>query len=185
MRNTFSVFTSGDATISTGTGLIKQVAVKSKPYTAAPANTSQMNLVAVSNFDVTKQTAVVNFPHTGAWFDYYAFGVTLNVSATAFNIELKPGEFKLYTDVMITNPIVTGLGAEQDFELEIVPYPNPVDQVLKIESSKGDIESISMISMQGARINPHRIDIDSWDVAAISPGLYVVESDPISGAKRF
>ena len=175
LRNTYSVFTSGDATITGGSGLIKQVALKNKPYVDVPANASQMNVVAVANFDVAKQTATISFPHTGTWYDYFASGVILNVTSVSFSMELQPGQYKLYTDIKINNPIVTALEIAPELEIEMTAYPNPADGVLKVESHGHEIESVMLVSMQGIKQRPGRIDATTWDINYFSPGLYVVE----------
>lgn len=172
LRKTFSVFTQGDATITQGAGVIKQVALKNKPYTSTPASTDQMNVVAVANFDVTNQTANVAFPHTGNWFEYYSYGAITNVTSASLTLDLLPGQYKLYTDVAITNPI-TAVADEQKFEVNI--YPNPTNGLLKVEAGKETVESISLLSVQGVKSLPTRLDATTWDVKQLPAGLYIVE----------
>ncbi len=174
LRKTYAVFTSGDAIVSSGTSLLKQVMVKSKPYNAAPVTAAEMNIVAVTNFDIVKQTVAVVFPHTGTWYDYYQFGSSVNVNSVNFSMDLNPGQYKLFTDVKIDNPVVTGV-EEGDNDLVVV-YPNPAGSVLKVNWNGGDkAESVTLISMQGIKFLPAKIDSNSWDVNGITSGLYVVE----------
>jgi 1,4-alpha-glucan branching enzyme len=173
LRNTHSVFTNGGATVSTGSGLIKQVALKNKPYNAAPTSSAQMNVVAVSNFDIVNQSASVNFPHTGTWYDYYALGETLSVSASPFALALVPGQYKIYTDVKIESPVITAV--ENTIELSVELYPNPTSAMLKIDAGNATIESLALVSTQGVRSSPSRIDSNSWEVGGFSTGMYVVE----------
>ncbi len=172
LRKTFSVFTQGDATVTQGSGVIKQVVLKNKPYTVTPASTDQMNVVAVANFDVTNQTANVAFPHTGNWYEYYSYGAITNVTSASLTLDLLPGQYKLYSDVAITNPI-TAITDEQKFEISI--YPNPTSGWLKVEASNETIESISLTSLQGVKSFPVRLDAFTWDVKQLAAGLYIVE----------
>ena len=182
LRNTYSVFTSGTATILGGLSLLKQVQLKNKPYTESPATATQMNVVAVANFDIVNQSAPVSFPHTGTWYDYYSYGAVVNVTTAPFSIDLLPGRYKLFTDVQITNPIVTGVGEETDPVLKL--YPNPVQKTLFAEVGNDPIEELSLRSLLGARINPARLDSNSWDVTNIASGLYVVEIRTSSSTYR-
>jgi pullulanase/glycogen debranching enzyme len=177
LRNAHTVFTLGDATVTQGNLLVKQVVVKNKPYNASPNSESQMNVVAITNFDIVKQTAAINFPHTGTWFDYYASGENLNVNTTPFNLDLLPGQYKIFTDVKIESPAislapVTGVEDGQGLNIEL--YPNPLNNILKIDGSDA-IESIFLVSMQGVKTAPIKIDSYSWDVSSFSSGVYVVE----------
>lgn len=172
LRKSYSVFTSGDATITAGTNLIKQVALKNKPYLTNPTNPDQMNVVAVANFDIVNQTASVSFPHTGTWYEYYSYGTSVNITSAIFPMNMLPGEFKLFTDVPLENPI-TSL---DDFDkLQVSIYPNPANNILMIETGGDVIESISLISAQGSRHSPSRIDAQSWDLSSQAKGIYVVE----------
>jgi 1,4-alpha-glucan branching enzyme len=172
LRNTYSVFTNGDATVPSGSSLIKQVAVKNKPFNPAPTTTAEMNVVAVTNFDVTAQSAQINFPHTGKWYDYYSSGQTITVGTSAFIIEFQPGEYRLYTDVNLGSQVVTGL--EENEEIGVALFPNPTGNTLKIETGHTVI-SVNLVLMQGARATLNRIDTSSWDVSHFSSGMYIVE----------
>ncbi len=170
LRKTYSVFTNGDATITSGNNLVKQVMLKNKPYTATPTSTSQMNVVSVANFDVTNQTVLVNFPHTGTWYDYYAYGAPLNVTSTSQSMELTPGQYKLYTDVAIEN-LITSVENE---DVVISLYPNPTNDILRVQY-QDEIQSLTLTTMHGATISPTRLDGESWDVSDISIGMYIAE----------
>ncbi|HND44719.1 MAG TPA: alpha-amylase family glycosyl hydrolase, partial [Cyclobacteriaceae bacterium] len=179
IRNEYDVFTSGSVTLSVGSGsLEKQLMLKNNPYTATPASTDEMNVVVVVNFDVIAKTTSVNFPHTGTWYDYYANGTELNVSATTFGVSLQPGEYKLFTDVSIGSPeIITG--TEQD-QVKISLYPNPASRILTIVSDT-PVRSLSLTTMQGVRIKPPRIADGSWDISQVAPGLYIADVETQTG----
>ena len=173
LRNTHSVFTNGDATVSSGSGFVKQVSIKNKPFNPAPTTTASMNVVAVANFDVTVQSPQVIFSHTGIWYDYYTGGQAITVGSTSFTIELQPGQYKLYTDVSVGGgQVITAI--EENLDLTIDLYPNPANNVLKIESPE-QVLSVSLISTQGSKVPLTKIDSTSWDVASFATGLYIAE----------
>ena len=59
LRNKYEVFTKGEATVTAGNALVKQVILKNKPYKPAPASSAEMNVVAITNFDIVSQSSVV------------------------------------------------------------------------------------------------------------------------------
>jgi hypothetical protein len=181
LRKTYSIFTNGDATVGSGSGFVKQVSIKNKPFNPAPTTTATMNVVAVANFDVTVQSSQVTFSHTGTWYDYYAGGQPITVGNTSFTIELQPGQYKLYTDVNMGGQVVTG--TEEDLELAVDLFPNPTNNILKVDSPE-KIISVSLVSTQGSKLLLTRIDNTSWDVASFSNGLYIAEIRTESGVVR-
>jgi 1,4-alpha-glucan branching enzyme len=54
----------------------------------------------VGNFDVATQSATVNFPSTGTYYDYISGG-SINVTNTAYNITLAPGEYHIYSSAVL------------------------------------------------------------------------------------
>ena len=106
LRNTYKVFTDGVATIQSGTSFVKQISLKNSPYTTSPADANQMNVHIVANFDVIAKGATIEFQHPGAWFDYYS-GQAISVSGASHNLTLKPGEYKLFTDYALKEPVTS------------------------------------------------------------------------------
>lgn len=173
LRQEYDVFTNGEAILSSNSTLEKQLILKNSPYTGAPANANEMNAAVAVNFNVITKTIQVDFPHTGVWYDYYGYGAQLNVDVTPFPLQLKPGEFKLYTDVEITNPLITAVSDE--FEKIISFYPNPVKSILKIDAGENIVE-LKMHSVLGMTSQPARLSETEWDVSGLQQGIYIGEA---------
>ena len=93
-------------------------------YKRIQLNGSDMNVVTIANFDVHAMTVSPEFQHTGEWYDYMS-GEQLTVTDVNMLLELKPGEFRIYTSREIVPPggfftAVDDLGIE-----EINIFPNP------------------------------------------------------------
>lgn len=181
LRRTYPLFTQGTATFSDGGSLLKQIAIKGNPYNGSPSTPDQMNAVVVANFDVVKQVASVAFPHAGTWYDYYGGGASVTINSLSFSQELLPGQYRLYTDVKITNPVVTGL--EPSGAVSLILYPNPAANTIQVMAPEY-IEEVTLISLGGARIAPARIDRDTWSVQGLAKGLYVVQVRTASGNQQ-
>jgi len=178
LRKTYPVFTQGTAQFSDGGSLVKQIALKGNPYQPAPTTGDQMNAVVVANFDLTKQTPLVAFPHAGTWYDYYGGGTSLTVNGSTLSVELLPGQYRLYTDVKITNPVVTAIEPEP---MPVVAlYPNPASHSVKVRTSEY-VEEVMLISATGARSMPARIDQETWSLQGVSTGFYIVQVRTASG----
>jgi hypothetical protein len=173
LRNTYPVFTEGTATLPSTTSLVKQVTIKGNPYTAEPANENEMNVQVVVNFMLSNMAVNVSFPHTGTWYDYYAYGETVNVTSASHSVTLKPGEYKLYTDYPIAN-LISGIEDEVSYASEAVIYPNPSSTSFSIRMNE-QIKGVQLLSMSGQRITPGKVDDISWSVDGISSGMYIVE----------
>ncbi|MBL7776015.1 MAG: T9SS type A sorting domain-containing protein, partial [Saprospiraceae bacterium] len=117
LRTTQDVFETGNFQLNLGSGQAKSI------YLNSPG----MNAVVVANVGVTAFNTTLNFQHSGAWYEYYT-GSPLNVNTTAVDLQLGPGEYRLYLDQFV--PLPNGLNptpvretAGSLSQLEI--YPNP------------------------------------------------------------
>jgi len=175
LRNTYDVFTAGDASVPSSNSLLKQITLKNRPYNASPSMAADMNVQIVANFDVTNQTFLINFPHTGTWYDYYAHGKAVNVGSTPMSFSLAPGEYKLFTDVEIENPLPVITAVSEEIESTMRCYPNPVSDVVTVQSENGMVDGIEFYSLQGQRVIADRLDSERWSMRAFETGLYVME----------
>ncbi len=171
LRSQYDVFTNGTAVLSSGSNLKKTLILKNNPYTAAPTNTSEVNVVIVVNFELTNQNITTEFPHTGTWYDYYEGGSDFVVANSSLTIALKPGEYKLLTDFPIETPIITSL-EESDRQLVSV-YPNPVTDVLSIRTEIQSLPSLFVYNLHGTQVSADRIDDHSWNIQHLPAGLYI------------
>ena len=62
-----------------------------------------MDVVVVGNFDVIHKDINPQFTKTGIWYEYFT-GEIRTVNNTTTTINLKPGEYRLYSTVKITDP---------------------------------------------------------------------------------
>jgi len=62
--------------------------------------TNGTNLEVVGNFNVTPMAVIINFPSTGTWYDNLD-GSSINVTNTAYSVTLQPGEYHVYSNVLL------------------------------------------------------------------------------------
>ncbi len=183
LKKQYPVFATGEAVFSGGTDLVKQVAIKHKPYSDSPSTADQMNAHVIANFDVTEANTSIAFVHTGTWFNYYT-GASLAVTGSATSIKLPPGGFMLFTDVAIENKLVTGVSVIADGAISI--YPNPATDYIRIEGLAGDQESQFILrSLTGQIVmnKPLSGERDEVNIHTIAAGLYFITvSDGVRNA---
>tara|TARA_R110002050_G_scaffold221441_1_gene357248 strand:+ start:13770 stop:16610 length:2841 start_codon:yes stop_codon:yes gene_type:complete len=124
---------------------------------------ASMNAVAVGNFDVKSGSIAGQFPHTGAWYNYFT-GAMLNVSDVNQTINLAAGEYQLFLDVKLPTPDLnkpistnTPLGIQNSLTANIVSfkiYPNPSTERVQIEvrSNSSSPVTIQVYNMMGVQV---------------------------------
>jgi 1,4-alpha-glucan branching enzyme len=175
----YPVFTNGDATVSTGSSLLKQVQIKGNPYTESPSSTNEMNVQAVANLDVVTQQVAVNFAHIGTWYDYYNGGEPISVSALPFQITLQPGEYRLFTDVEIGAGPVTA--SEMPIQSHFAAYPNPTSGKFAVDAE--GFKALRLYDVRGAEWG-FTHDGNMIDISNVPDGLYILHQQDKSGRRR-
>lgn len=86
------VFNTTDYTLNVGS-LVKSIQLRH----------TSMDVVILGNFDITIKSINPNFTKTGTWYEYFT-GEVRSVTNQTATIELKPGEYRLYSSVKLTDP---------------------------------------------------------------------------------
>ena len=169
LRNNHDVFRDGTASVQSGTRFVRQISLKNFPYTSSPADASEMNVQIIANFDAIAHTETLEFPHTGTWFEYYS-GRVISVMGTSISETLRPGEYRMYTDVQLRDP-VTSVAEEGESTFSV--YPNPVEDAIYISGS--ETLSVSLYSVDGRQVNFSRRADGIWSMAEVPKGLYILK----------
>ncbi|HRO70562.1 MAG TPA: T9SS type A sorting domain-containing protein [Chitinophagaceae bacterium] len=118
---------------------------------------SEPNLSAyiVANFDVVQRTFSATFQSAGVWYDYLT-GETITATGTAQNLNLRPGEYRIYFDKNIVNTITTGLNdtPTTTYTLNVSVNPNPVSgsSILLIELPETAYTEMNLINTTGQQL---------------------------------
>ncbi|MEQ9186304.1 MAG: alpha-amylase family glycosyl hydrolase [Cryomorphaceae bacterium] len=140
-------------------------------------NHEDMNVVTVCNFDVVDQSSFVTFQHTGTWYEYFT-GTSIEVTESSYAFDLAPGEYRLYTDVMLETPEITTSveSVKTDHTLNVFPNPNNGKMQLEWDGELG-LESIQLMDITGRRVSiawersPTGVLLSAEDV---HPGTYLL-----------
>jgi glycosidase len=114
-----------------------------------------LRVVVVGNFDVVARSGTVTFPQAGPWYSYLTNTVR-NATGGAESITLQPGEYFVYVNRNITNPIITSVDdLRPDYtSRSLIIYPNPVtlSSVLVYEIPEPGRVNLSIWNMQGQKV---------------------------------
>lgn len=187
LRQSHNVFSTTDFTLSLS-GYQKKIQL----------NHPDMTVLVIGNFDVFPGSMVPGFPSAGKWFEYFT-GDSISVASVSDAVELKPGEYRIYTNVRLTKP-ETGLGIGETGETNMViadyPYPNPLieGQLIvpvflfgdtDIEINVTDLTGRNVSQIYSGRLSggEHRI---KWNATAgLKPGIYILSARAQSFSKSF
>ncbi|MBI5476627.1 MAG: T9SS type A sorting domain-containing protein [Ignavibacteriales bacterium] len=118
LKKNYPAFSSSDFSLATSVGL-KRIKI----------NHSSMNVVIIGNFDVSAGSLLPDFQSTGKWYEFFS-GDSLNVTDVNMQINLQPGEYRLYTSKKIpkASDIITSVDEQKTIPAEFrlnQNYPNP------------------------------------------------------------
>lgn len=114
-----------------------------------------LKVVVIGNFDVVSRSGNVTFPSAGTWYSYLSQGTKI-ATGTSESITLQPGEFYVYTNRNISNPVITGVDdLRPDYsDQSLIIYPNPVlsSATLVYEIPVTGKVDISVYNLQGQKM---------------------------------
>lgn len=142
------------------------------------------DMVVVGNFGMESASYNGQFTQTGTWYDYIT-GDELSVNDTNLEIELLPGEFRIYTSVRksdgfgdivnVYNGLVTSIGDElPGFKY----YPNPTTGMISFEGElPQQPQMVNIYNASGQLVQtveePKR-KLEPIDLSAADNGLYII-----------
>jgi len=123
-------------------------------------NGSDMDAVTLGNLNVVSSTVNINFPSAGKWYEYFS-GSEIEVVGSSKSFDLKPGEYRLYTDSKLPEPLggyigTTGL-EEVDatyFDFKIGPNPAAEQATVFYNLKNMSTVEINIFDLSGKLIQP-------------------------------
>ncbi len=182
LKNSEPAFSTTNFTLNVDNGYNKSIILEH----------SDMNVVIVGNFDVIAHPNSVTFPSVGLWYEYFS-GTEFNVSSNQQNIELKPGEYKMFTTKEFDTPnldeyITTFIKEIPNDRVHgndrMVIYPMPAKNHTNIQYSIAQTGSVNIdiFTLQGEKIENFRFDNQlkgihtvTWKIGSGQPkGIYII-----------
>jgi hypothetical protein len=119
------VFTANNISIARNMGsAVKSLLVRSA--------TDSSDLFIIGNFDVNVQTASFSLPVAGTWHNYLRGG-TITATGGPQTLNLQPGEYHVFLNRGLTNPVGPIAPVVMPGALEAKVYPNPAIDEAELE----------------------------------------------------
>ncbi|MEA3450900.1 MAG: alpha-amylase family glycosyl hydrolase, partial [Bacteroidota bacterium] len=133
-------------------------------------SSSEFNLLAIANFDVTSFSMTYNFQHTGTWYNLFD-QTTLNVTDVNMSNTFEPGEFHIYTDKYYdlgTIPVKN----KDLYNIKLNIYPNPANNYITIQSSENF--NIEVYDLTGKKVDAFikTTNSQTYDISKLNNGIY-------------
>ena len=133
LRKSHPVFTGDDFTYSLN-GAVKTLTL----------NNPTMNALVAVNIDVNSQDKILYFQNNGWWYEYFT-GDSLEITGNT-NITLNPGEYRIYTNVKLDQPVIQNTVDIEEFKMaewEVNIYPNPSSHFIKVSHNSKSNKPLS------------------------------------------
>ena len=129
------------------------------------------NILIIANFDVTSQDITPNFPYTGTWYDLMdeTGNTTINVTNTSSQINIQPGQFKIYGNQAST------LNVNSVNKDVFALYPNPATNTFSINKN---VQSLQVFTLTGKLVKEFKGDFiknHSFNVSNLPASIYLVK----------
>ncbi len=117
---------------------------------------SDTDVVVIGNFGVTATNQDVDFTKDGIWYDYFGAS-TIDVSNQSSNMDLAPGEFKIFTtkqfNFSTSTDDITGNDGPREFKL-YQNYPNPFNPTTTInyDVAQSGLVTIEIYDIVGRKV---------------------------------
>ena len=160
LRKSHPVFTGDDFTYSLN-GAVKTLTL----------NNPTMNALVAVNIDVNSQDKILYFQNNGWWYEYFT-GDSLEITGNT-NITLNPGEYRIYTNVKLDQPVIQNTVDIEEFKIakwEINIYPNPSSHFIKVSHNSKSNKPLSyaivntkgeMVLSEKLLVNENHINIEN------------------------
>ena len=160
LRKSHPVFTGDDFTYSLN-GAVKTLTL----------NNPNMNALVAVNIDVNSQDKILYFQNNGWWYEYFT-GDSLEITGNT-NITLNPGEYRIYTNVKLDQPVIQNTVDIEEFKIakwEINIYPNPSSHFIKVSHNSKSNKPLSyaivntkgeMVLSEKLLVNENHINIEN------------------------
>ena len=171
LRAQNEVFHTPDFEIIQPTSLVKGIHLRTLDHSMA----------MMGNFGVTQGVTTRTFPFSGKWYEFFS-GDSLTVSQADLPINLKPGEYRLYSSKPFDpniRQLITSTSFLKPEQIDLKVFPNPTDGEIKLEFNLNQTSKVAIMLFDGSGKKIMELPterrsqgIQSWSLNTPSPSGY-------------
>lgn len=132
---------------------------------------TQLNSVVVlTNFNVTSQNVVANFPSSGTWYDLMD-NTVFNVSSLGMSVTIAPGQFRIFGNkqaLLGTDPFDTAPMATLS--------PNPASGYFTISAATTNVQVFAITGQLVKSFKSDFTNASQFDISELKNGVYIVKT---------
>lgn len=132
--------------------------------------TQLKNIVVLTNFDVTEQNVIPDFPYSGTWYNLMD-NTSIIVTDVAASIAIPPGGFRIYGNKTASLAIAN---FEKNDGVYLYPNPSSTYFTLNINTTKVQIYTITGQLIKS--FNTNQSNEYQFNINDLSKGLYIVKA---------
>ena len=145
-------------------------------------STDDLNAIVVGNFEIGSRSVAPGFQHQGWWYDYIT-GDSINVENQLMNIILTAGEYRVYLDQKLGDPVIISGVEDPEFVVEdYLLYPNPVSTDLNFSITLTEAQEleVSIMDANGRLVRTENVNLGvgkrdiHFDLTDVINGLYFI-----------
>ncbi|MFY7848472.1 MAG: T9SS type A sorting domain-containing protein, partial [Bacteroidia bacterium] len=129
---------------------------------------------SMANTDVRNQSFNIDFQSTGKWYEVFS-GDSLNISNRTQSITLRPGEYRLYSNVRMQETNLP-LGTEKISGMKVSLYPNPASGQLFWHTASEQIGHWQVSDLKGRLVMQGTAGTEQGvlDIRGLQAGVYIL-----------
>lgn len=156
----------------------------------------EMDVVIAGNFDVTAHKVTPGFTRTGWWYEFFT-GDSLEVTTTSLSLDMRPGQYVLYSTTRIPRPATlnTGVDDQPGKMLEVMVWPNPASEqialaltlqqrsALRVDLYSADGRLLGSQNLGYQNAGRQLLDLNLSEIAGrkLMPGVYILNLQSEAG----
>lgn len=171
IRLSSSVFDTTTFTVESG-NLMPRIFI----WNDALSSSSLKNVVVLTNFTLTSQNIVPNFPYTGTWYNLMD-NSTMSVTDTTSTITIEPGGFRIFGNAVA---LATDETKSDKNTVSLLLTQNPVlNGIANLRYTNAENGTISVYDLSGKAIKTFKTNKNSGDesisVNGLQSGIYLIQ----------
>ncbi len=130
-------------------------------------------ITIIGNFGITSQNINPNFQQTGDWYNLLENNNVINISNVNANINLAPGEFKIFG----SSPATLSINDNILQFTKVFVYPNPVEDFFKLNK---EADLVQIFDITGKKVKEFKGDFhleSTFTIKNLKKGLYFIKVD--------
>ncbi|MEN9324131.1 MAG: hypothetical protein RL699_1911 [Bacteroidota bacterium] len=144
--------------------------------TTLPANQIQ-NVVVLANFSSSAANITPDFPFTGTWYNLMD-DTSINVSSTTAQINIGPGQFKVYG-----NRPTTLANNTFDPMQDVVVYPNPGNDFFSVSKAASQVSLYTITGQLIKEFGEYPAEYQ-YPIGDLAKGLYLIKITDQDGRSK-